>query len=266
MSKKIVIVTGASSGIGLATATLFAQRGYEVYGFSRRKIGGVSFNEIQADVNDDESIKSAVKQVLDKDGRIDVLFNNAGFAMVGAAEESSVAQVKSMFETNFFGAIRATNSVLPIMRKQQSGRIIHTSSVVGFVPSPYMTYYGASKHALEGYSESLDHEVRVFGIRSILIEPSFMKTSINAHASILDNPIDDYAETRKRVEELTINGVESSPSPEIVAQKVIEAAESSNPKLRYPVGKDAVIIAPLRRFTPSSIFEKIFRSNFKLDQ
>ncbi len=265
MSKKVVIVTGASSGIGLVTANLFVQKGYEVYGFSRRKIGGVKFNEIQADVNDDDSIKFAVRQVLEKHGRIDVLFNNAGLAMVGAAEESSVAQVKSMFETNFFGAIRVTNAVLPIMRKQKSGRIIHTSSIVGFIPSPYMTYYGASKHALEGYSESLDHEVRVFGIRSILIEPGFMKTSINAHASTLDNPISDYAETRKRIEELTINGIESSPSPEIVAQKVIKAVESSNPKLRYPVGKDAVMITPLRRFVPSSIFEKIFRSNFKLD-
>lgn len=266
MSKKVIIITGASSGIGMATATLFANKGYEVYGFSRRIVGGLTFNEIQVDVNDEESVKLGVKQVVEKHGHIDVLFNNAGFAMVGAAEESSIAQIKAMFDTNFFGAIRATNSVLPIMRKQKSGRIIHTSSIVGLIPAPFMTYYGASKSALESLSESLDHEVRSFGIRSILIEPSFMNTSINAHSVIIDNPIDDYVETRKRIEKLTTDGIEFSPSPEIVAQKVLEAVESSSPKLRYPVGKDAVRIAPLRRFAPTVIFEKIFRSNFKLDK
>lgn len=179
MSNKIVVITGASSGIGSATATLFAKHGYTVYGLSRRKMNVTEYSEIQADVTNDDSVKKAFAEILKKHGRIDVLINNAGFAMVGAAEESSIEQIKSMFETNFFGAIRATNAVLPTMRKQGSGRILHTSSIGGFLPSPYMTFYSASKHALEGYSESLDHEVRGFGIRSILIEPSFMNTSIS---------------------------------------------------------------------------------------
>ncbi len=265
MPKKVAIITGASSGIGLATATLFAKKGYITYGLSRRKIGVEDFIEIQADVNDDVSVGAVIAGIMEKQDRIDVLFNNAGYAMVGAAEESSIAQIKAMFETNLFGAIRATNAVLPIMRRQRSGRIIHTSSIVGFIPAPYMTYYGVSKHALEGYSESLDHEVRGFGIRSILIEPSFMKTSINAHSILPDKPIDEYLKKRELIANLVERGIEVSPSPDIVAHKVFEAAESSRPKLRYPVGKDAVMIAPLRRFVPSLMFERIFRSNFKLD-
>lgn len=265
MSKKVAIITGASSGIGLATAKLFSKNGYVVYGLSRRKTGTTDFIEIQADVNDDASVAAAIKQAINEQNRIDVLFNNAGFAMVGAAEESSVAQVKAMFETNFFGAIRVTNAVLPIMRKQRSGRIIHTSSLVGLIPAPFMTYYSASKHALEGYSESMDHELRSFGIRSILIEPSFMKTAINSHAIALENPIAEYNLIRDRIAKLTESGVESSPSPDVVADQVLMAAESSQPKVRYLVGKDALRIAPLRRFAPAKVFEKLLRANFKLD-
>ncbi|OFZ28330.1 MAG: hypothetical protein A2622_04305 [Bdellovibrionales bacterium RIFCSPHIGHO2_01_FULL_40_29] len=265
MNKKIMVITGASSGIGLATAKLFAKNGYTVYGLSRRKMNVNEFFEIQADVNDDESVKKAFAEIIEKNGRIDVLINNAGFAMVGAAEESSISQIKTMFETNFFGAIRATNAALPIMRKQRSGRILHTSSILGFLPGPYVTFYGATKHALEGYSESLDHEVRSFGIRSILIEPSFMNTSISAHQSEPDLPIQDYAKKREQMAQIISTGVAESPSPDLVAAKFLEAVESSKPKLRYPVGKDAVRTAPLRRFAPSALFDKIFRSTFKLD-
>jgi NAD(P)-dependent dehydrogenase (short-subunit alcohol dehydrogenase family) len=265
MSKKVVVITGASSGIGLATAGLFVEKGYAVYGLSRRKINKNEFSEIQTDVNDDESVKKAIEEVLGKEGRIDILINNAGFAMVGAAEESSISQIKSMFETNFFGAIRATNAVLPVMRKQRSGRILHTSSIVGFLPGPYMTFYTASKHALEGYAESLDHEVREFGIRSILVEPSFMNTSINSSPIEPDLPVQDYAKKREQFARFVEAGVASSPSPELVAKKFLEAVEAANPKLRYPVGKDAARTAPLRRFAPASLFDKIFRANFKLD-
>jgi short-subunit dehydrogenase len=265
MKEKIMVITGASSGIGLATAKLFAKNGYTVYGLSRRKMNVTDFFEIQADVNDDESVKKAFAQIIEKHGRIDILINNAGFAMVGAAEESSIAQIKSMFETNFYGAIRATNAVLPTMRKQRSGRILHTSSIVGFLPSPYMTFYGATKHALEGYSESLDHEVRTLGIRSILIEPSMMNTSINAHQTDPDLPIQDYILKREQMAKFVTSGIAASPTGELVAEKFLEAAESSKPKLRYPVGKDAVRTAPLRRFAPVALFDKIFRSTFKLD-
>lgn len=265
MKNKIVVITGTSSGIGSATAKLFSKKGYTVYGLSRRKMDAKDFSEIQADVNDDESVKKAFAEVISKHGRIDVLVNNAGFAILGAAEESSIAQVKSMFETNFFGAIRATNATLPTMRAQRSGRILHTSSLVGFVPAPYMTFYSASKHALEGYSESLDHEVRGFGIRSVLIEPGFMKTSINSHQIEPDLPITDYAQKRENFGRLVEKGIASAPAPELVAEKFLEAAEALTPKLRYPVGKDAVRTTPLRKFAPIALFDRMFRANFKLD-
>lgn len=242
MKEKIAIVTGASSGIGLATAMLFAKKGYKTYGLSRRKQGRTDFIEIQADVNDDESVKAAVARVLKEQGRIDVLVNNAGFAMLGATEESSIAQVKSIFETNFFGVVRMTNAVLPAMRQQRSGRILHISSIVGVIPAPYMSYYGATKHALEGYGESLDHEVRNFGIRSVVIEPGFMKTSINSHSLNVDNPIQDYVDARESARKIIEHGVDTAAEPGLVAAKVLEAAEASSPKLRYPVGKDAKIL------------------------
>lgn len=264
MNKKVVIVTGASSGIGFTTAMLFAKKGYQVYGLSRRKIEDAPFIQIQADVNSDSSVKAAVAEVLKQAGRIDILFNNAGFAMVGATEESSMDQIKSMFETNFFGAIRVANAVLPTMRKQRSGRILHTSSIAGLIPFPYMSYYSASKHALDAYSESLDHEIRNFGIRSILIEPSFMKTSINAHQFKVDVPVSEYVSIREKVENLVAKGIEISPSPDLVAEKVIEVAELVKPRLRYLVGKDAKILSFMRRFSSSSFFDKRMRSQLKL--
>jgi len=265
MNKKVVIVTGASSGIGFAAAKLFAQKGYHTFGLSRRKIDGAPFTQIQADVNDDESVKAAIAEVLKAHGRIDILFNNAGFAMTGAAEESSMAQIKSIFETNFFGAIRVADAVLPTMRKQGSGRILHTSSIVGLIPSPYMSFYAASKHALEAYSQSLDHEIRNFGIRSILIQPGFMKTAINSHDFKVDKPILEYTNMRMQVEQLIENGVAHSPEPILVAEKVVAVAELSHPKLRYPVGQQAKFLSLLRRFAPNSFFDKSLRSQLKLD-
>ena len=265
MKEKTAIVTGASSGIGLATALLFAKKGYKTYGLSRRKQGRTDFIEIQADVNDDESVKSAVARVLEERGQIDVLVNNAGFAMVGATEESSIAQVKAIFETNFFGVVRMTNAVLPAMRKQQSGRILHIGSIVGLIPSPYMSYYSATKHAVEGYAESLDHEIRNLGIRSIVIEPGFMKTAVSSQSLNMDNPIQEYSGERESVRKIIEHGVDAAPSPDLVAEKVLEAAELSEPKLRYTVGKDAKMISFLRRFAPRSFFDKSIRSQFKFD-
>nr|AGU12006.1 short chain dehydrogenase [uncultured organism] len=265
MKKQTVIVTGASSGIGFAAATLFAAKGYQTYGLSRRKIDGATFNQIQTDVNDDASVEAAVARIVKETGRVDVLFNNAGFAFVGATEESSISQVKAIFETNFFGAIRVANAVLPHMRKQKSGRILHTSSIVGRVPTPYMGFYAASKHALEAYAEALDQEVRNFGIRSILIEPSFMKTAITAHDFKVDRPQADYQVAREKAERYVEKGIANSPSADMVAIKAVEVAELANPKARYLVGRDAAILWNLRKFAPVSVFDKLVRSQMKLD-
>ena len=130
------------------------------------------------DVRDDGSVARAVSEVVARAGRIDVLVNNAGSSIVGAVEETGTDQAQGLFDVNFFGAVRVTRAVLPTMRQQRRGRIVFVSSVAGFLPAPFMGFYAASKHALEGYSESLDHEVRTLGVRSILVEPGFMKTRI----------------------------------------------------------------------------------------
>src|SRR5207302_4455373 len=168
MKSKIALVTGASSGIGEATATRLAMAGYKVYGTSRRTAlaGQRSFELLPLDVTSDESVEVAVKEVLRLEGRIDLLVNNAGFGIApGAAEESSMEQARSIFETNFFGIVRLTRAVVPHMRRQGGGRIINIGSVLGFLPMPYGALYAATKHAIEGYSESLDHELRTRGIR-----------------------------------------------------------------------------------------------------
>ena len=166
--KKTALVTGASSGIGEATAERLAMAGYKVYGTSRRaaKASQRSFELLPLDVTSDESVDAAVREVLRLEGRIDLLVNNAGFGIApGAAEESSIEQARSIFETNFFGIVRMTRAVVPHMRRQRAGRIINIGSVLGFLPAPYAALYAATKHAVEGYSESLDHELRTRGIR-----------------------------------------------------------------------------------------------------
>src|SRR5437763_6867840 len=177
---RVALVTGASSGIGEAAAHALVGAGFTVYGTSRRATAGETRGEVvflPLDVTDDESVADAVREVLDRSGRIDVLVNNAGLGVAGAGEESSLEQAHALFDTNLFGSIRMTRAVLPHMREQRSGRIINVSSIVGFIPVPYMALYATSKHALEGYCESVDHEVREPGVRVLLVEPAFTRTS-----------------------------------------------------------------------------------------
>src|SRR6266511_5084552 len=166
-SPQVAVVTGASSGSGEATPLTLADAGFRVIGTSRdtsRIVPGNGVTFLDLDVTSDESVASVVEQVLERFGRLDVLVNNAGLGANGAAEEISVAQTQSLFDVNVFGLIRMTKAVLPHMRAQGGGRIINISSVLGFLPAPYMAVYAASKHAIEGYSESLDHEVREHGV------------------------------------------------------------------------------------------------------
>src|SRR5215216_2284913 len=197
---RVALVTGASSGIGEAAAHELLLAGFTVYGTSRKAVagaerGGVVF--LPLDVTDDESVDGAVREVLDRSGHIDVLVNNAGFGAAGAAEESSVEQGRALFETNLFGAMRMSRAVLPHMRHQGRGRIINVSSIVGLIPVPFMALYAASKHAVEGYSESLDHEVREHGVRVLLVEPGFTKTGFDASLAAADQPLPLYARRRE---------------------------------------------------------------------
>lgn len=265
---KIALVTGASSGIGEATAQRLATAGYKVYGTSRRGVqaGKQSFDMLALDVTSDESVAAAVSEVIRRDGRIDLLVNNAGFGVApGGAEESSIEQARSIFETNFFGLIRMTRAVLPQMRHQGSGHIINISSVLGFLPMPYGALYAATKHAVEGYSESLDHELRTRGIRVSIIEPAYTKTPFDANFIEPDVKLDEYREARAGVSKRVNEVMATADSPVVVAETVLMAANATHPKIRYAAGKLANRLRFLRRFAPARLVDAGIRKDLRLD-
>jgi NAD(P)-dependent dehydrogenase (short-subunit alcohol dehydrogenase family) len=268
IKSKVALVTGASSGIGEATAVRLAKAGYEVYGTSRRGAQGRqrSFEMLALDVTNDESVAAVVRDVIRLDGRIDLLVNNAGFGVSPAgAEESSIAQAQSIFDTNFFGTVRMTSAVVPHMRLQQSGRIINIGSVLGFLPMPYMALYAATKHAIEGYSESLDHELRTKGVRVSVIEPAYTKTGFDANALEPDSKHDDYREIRAALAVKIKELVETGDDPSVVAEVVLKAASAAQPKLRYTAGGLANRLRLLRRFAPAGVMDAGVRKDFGLD-
>src|SRR5213594_1055918 len=236
---KTALVTGASSGIGEATAERLAMAGYKVYGTSRRaaKASQPSFEVLPLDVTSDESVEATIREVLRAEGRIDLLVNNAGFSVAPAgAEESSIEQARSIFDTNFFGIVRMTRAVVPHMRFQGSGRIINIGSVLGFLPAPYMALYSATKHAVEGYSESLDHELRTRGIRVSVIEPAYTKTQFDANFLEPDSMLDEYREIRASLRKTFTEVMAAADDPSVVADVVLEAASAARPKLRSTAG------------------------------
>jgi short-subunit dehydrogenase len=192
------------------------------------------------------------------------LVNNAGAGVFGAAEETSIAQAQQLFDTNFFGLVRLTREVLPYLRAQRSGRIINIGSVLGFLPSPYGSLYAASKHAVEGYSESLDHETREFGVRVSVVEPGYTNTSFEANATDADSPIDSYAPVREHVKQVIAKAVRAGDDPAVVAQAVLKAATSHTPKLRYPAGPLARRLALLKKFAPAGLLDNGVRKANKL--
>jgi NAD(P)-dependent dehydrogenase (short-subunit alcohol dehydrogenase family) len=268
LQEKIALVTGASSGIGEATAARLATAGYKVYGTSRRgaQAGKRSYEMLPLDVTSDASVEAAIRRVIQVDGRIDLLVNNAGFSTEPAgAEESSIEQARSIFDTNFFGIVRMTRAVVPHMRRQGSGRIINIGSVLGFLPAPYMALYAATKHAIEGYSESLDHELRTRGIRVSVIEPAFTKTAFDTNSMEADLKLDEYRKARvalvKRISELMAAG----DQPAVVANVVLQAATAVHPKLQYTAGGRASRLRLLRRLAPVGMIDAGIRKNLQLD-
>jgi len=268
INTKIALVTGASSGIGEATAERLAGAGYKVYGTSRRgaQAGRGSFEMLALDVTSDESVQAAVGEVLRREGRIDLLVNNAGFGVAPAgAEESSIDQARSIFETNFFGLVRMTRAVVPHMRRQGSGRIINIGSVLGFLPMPYGALYAATKHAVEGYSESLDHELRTRGIRVSVIEPAYTKTAFDANFMEPDAKLDEYREARAGVNKRMNEVMTTAEEPGVVADTVLKAANAAHPKLRYAAGRLANRLRILRRFAPAGLVDAGIRKDLRLD-
>jgi len=257
----VALVTGASSGIGLATARALRREGFRVFGTSRRPVTNTAdgVEMLTCDVTDEASVRTMTAEIVSRAGRVDVLVNNAGIGLLGGAEESSEAQAKALFDVNVFGILRVTNSILPLMRLQRKGRIINLSSILGLIPAPYNALYASTKHAIEGYSESLDHEVRTQGIRVILVEPGVTRTSFEENLTRADKPLSVYDTARAEAEKLMREIVETGDAPDVVADIVVEAVNAVTPRRRYTAGKMAGQVRFLRRFLPEFLVDKNLR-------
>jgi NAD(P)-dependent dehydrogenase (short-subunit alcohol dehydrogenase family) len=272
--QKVAIVTGSSSGIGYATSLMLARNGFYTYASARNTNKSASIQSIadaeklplkliQVDVTDDNSVKAAVEKIVSEQGRIDVLVNNAGYGLFGAFEDLSLDEIKAQFETNFFGVIRTTQHVLPIMRNGIAGGIIvNVSSVNGHVPFPVISAYVATKFALEGLSESIAYELEPFGIKVILIEPGaigsgFMKGSVMSKRAL--DPKSAYFEFVRKVRSKISSDHENATQPEEVAMTIGQSILSEKPEFRYVVGSDAVTLMQARKNMPYPDFQQMIR-------
>ncbi len=262
--RNVVVITGASSGIGQATARLLAQHGFEVFGGARDAnrtpaIPGVRFGTV--DVTDETSVSSFVEWVLSEAGKIDVLVNNAGISLVGPVENTSTSEAQLVFDTNLFGPLRMIRAVLPSMRAARSGLIINMSSVLGFLPAPFMGIYASSKHALEGLSESLDHEIREYNVRVVLVEPTFTHTRLDVNAKQTELPLGVYASQASATIKTVEAQIKSAPSPSVVADQIL-AAINGPYRMRQPTRGPATLLSRLRRFMPASAVDRSLRKTF----
>jgi len=280
MPNKIAIVTGSSSGFGLLTCVELAKSGYKVVASMRdparrRKLdeaaaaAGVAANidVRRLDVVEFDSTPAFVDGVLRDCGRIDVLVNNAGFAVAGFAEDLKLSEIRSQFETNFFGVVAMTLAVLPIMRRQKSGHIIMVSSIAGLHGSFSISSYSASKHALEGWAESLRLEVNALGIKIVLIEPGSYQTDIWTRGAVMgEQATKDTSPNFQRSLKMR-DRVAAIPKadPTEVAQLIATVADDPNPKLRYLIGRDAKVQLLLKRLLPWKWHEKVIANFLKVD-
>lgn len=280
MPEKVVIVTGASSGFGLLTSVELAKAGFRAVAsmrdLSRRAnldqaaaAAGIESLDVRAlDVTHFDEIPAFVDGVIRDYGRIDVLVNNAGFAVGGFAEDIRQEELRLQFETNFFGAVAMTKGVLPIMRKQGSGHIIQISSIGGLQGSVSVSSYSASKHALEGWSESLRLEVRSLGIQVVLVEPGAFDTGIWTRGARMGaEAVKDSSPNHQRSLRMR-TAIQKLPKadPAEVARMIVRIAQNPNPKLRYLVGRDAKIQLTLKRLLPWKTYEKMIAKFLKIDE
>ena len=275
-NQKVAVVTGSSSGIGLETAINLAKNGFKTFATMRNtnksdaikqrsEAENIPIEILQLDVTDDVSVKNAINSVVEKEGQIDVLVNNAGYALIGAAEDLTSEEIKNQFDTNVFGVYRSTQAVLPTMRKQKSGRIITIGSIAGFMGMPVASAYVATKFAVEGFTESLRHEVAPFGIHASVIEPGVIKTHIMEDAPVAKKSMQDsaYSEMTQAIEDAMGQMMKNQSSPpSVVAQVVLKAATDENPQTRYLAGEDAKMIQQARKTKSDSEFEEFIRTSF----
>jgi short-subunit dehydrogenase len=271
--QKVAIITGSSSGIGHATALLLARNRFHTYATMRNIKKSVDIMEIanrerlslqviQLDVNDDTSIRNSIEKVISEKQRIDLLVNNAGYGLVGAFEDLSVEEIKSQFETNFFGVIRLTQQVLPIMRKQKSGTIVNVSSGAGLIGFPGMSAYVSSKFALEGLSESMSYELEPFGIKIVIIEPGVIRTNFKKNAVMSKKSLDDsfispYSSIIQKMDASITSIIEHATPPEEVAKAILHVVTSNNPEVRFPVGNDIIMMLETKKSMSDEDFRKM---------
>jgi NAD(P)-dependent dehydrogenase (short-subunit alcohol dehydrogenase family) len=271
---RVVLITGASSGIGQACAGHLHRCGYRVYGTSRRtagdgEIAAISFNMIKMDVDDEQSVRAGVEQVLNREGRLDAVVNNAGFGIAGAIEDTSTQEAKAQFETNFFGVLRVCRAVLPIMRAQQAGYIVNVGSMAGQVGVPCQGLYSASKSAVAGLTEALRLEVRPFGIHVVLIEPGDFVTDFPARRQRVDHSRSGnvYRERCEVALSIMENDERNGQAPIQVARLLEKVLRDPSPRLSYTVGPLSQRVAvALKKIVPSWFFEWGLAKYYKLDQ
>jgi len=272
----VVLITGASTGFGRATAKRLAGGGMRVFGTSRKapSPGEVpadapepgSITMIRLDVQKDEDVRACVTAVVRRAGRIDALLNNAGYSLCGAVEESTMEEALHLFQTNYFGYIRMIREVLPVMRRQGGGRIINVGSLAGIVGVPFHAHYSATKFALEGLSEALRLEVRPFGVHVSLIVPSDFKTEGTEARVFPAEPVEAYLATRERAVEVMRESEQSGPGPEVFAKLVEKILTEPHPRLRYRVGGDAQWVPLAKTLLPSAAYEFAIRRNYRMHE
>ena len=265
--KKVILVTGASSGIGFATANKLASMKHIVYGSSRNpeQVKDVMFQPVKMDVTDDESVKKVIDQIINTEKRIDVLINNAGNGISGPAYAMPDEMAKKQVEVNFFGVVRMCSAVIPHMLQQQNGLIVNISSLAGLFGLPYQGLYSASKFAIEGYSESMRMELRKTNVRITVVNPGDFNTHFGHNREKMDFPLqhDALSKNYQAAVEIMEKDEKSAPGPEKIAKKLSKIVESSNPSHRYLVGQVSQTMVPLlKRLLPRSLFEKLLSSHY----
>jgi NAD(P)-dependent dehydrogenase (short-subunit alcohol dehydrogenase family) len=281
MSQKVAVVTGSSSGMGYETSLILARNGFHAYA-TVRKLEGEGSNQIidiaknenlplqviQLDVNDDKSVTDAVNRIAKEKGRIDVVVNNAGYDLMGALEETSMDEIKGQFETNFFGAVRVMQAVIPMMRKQGEGIIVNVTSVGGRITFPLNSPYHATKFALEGLSESMQYELEPLGIKIIVIEPGGVGSNFLKNLKMASNTSDPlkspYRSMQSSISEYFKTMVTKPNRPSEVAKVILQAVTMDNPDFRYVVGKDAAMALESRRNMSDRELQNVMKKQINL--
>jgi NAD(P)-dependent dehydrogenase (short-subunit alcohol dehydrogenase family) len=260
---KTVLITGASSGFGLMVATRLHQQGYHVIGTSRdpQKHAHLPFKLIRLDIDSDDAIHSFTQELFRIAPRVDVLVNNAGYMVTGLAEETPLEVGRQQFETNFWGTVKVTKALLPHFRAQREGRIITVSSIVGLIGPPNLSFYTASKHAVQGFFKSLRFELNQFNIQVSMVEPVWFKTQLGKHAvAAAGHRVGDYDAYRKQADAATQKGLDEAQAPDAVVDTITRLIASKDPKFSNPVGKMTGMILFLQSYVPRMFEGAILKS------